>query len=218
MTTREKSLAILESAGFRVASSLPTVRSEQPTTLRPLHEVAGRLCALAALFVWVVLPETDLPSSDFDTSVWDHLAGDETTILTLPRSEAHLNHVNTIGWRLENMWPLAWILGFEPPPGIGGHIDPSIQDRLLRQFVGAPGISVAVLLSRATPRAVQAVDDMEDLFYCAHNSVRSAQTGRNTVPEGFHPIIDGGAVHERRHSLTWALSPGVSWDDTDLST
>lgn len=30
--------------------------------------------------------------------------------------------------------------------------------------------------------------------------------------------MDGGAIHERRHSLTWILSPGIDWDDTDMST
>ena len=59
---------------------------------------------------------------------------------------------------------------------------------------------------------------MEDLFYCAHDAVRSAQLGGATVPIGFHPIDDGGGIHERRHALTWALSPGTDWDDTDLST
>ncbi len=56
------------------------------------------------------------------------------------------------------------------------------------------------------------------LFYCLHNAVRSAQCGDDTVPPGFDPIGNGGVVHERRHSLTWMLSKGIEWDDTDLST
>lgn len=40
----------------------------------------------------------------------------------------------------------------------------------------------------------------------------------NVVPQGFHPVADGGTIHERRHSLTSVLSPGVAWEDTDLST
>ena len=59
---------------------------------------------------------------------------------------------------------------------------------------------------------------MEDLFYCAHNAVRSAQNGGETVPSGYDPVEEGGGVHERRHALTWCLSPGVKWDETDLST
>jgi hypothetical protein len=74
------------------------------------------------------------------------------------------------------------------------------------------------LLAKARVRAAEEVDALEDLFYCAHNAVRSAQLGRKTVPRGFHPVVDGGVVHERRHALTWAMSPGVAWDDIDLST
>jgi hypothetical protein len=48
-----------------------------------------------------------------------------------------------------------------------------------------------------------------------HNAVRSAQLGEDTVPEGFHPIANGGVIHERRHALTWAISPGVSWEKTE---
>ncbi|MEY3241707.1 MAG: hypothetical protein RIR11_3146 [Bacteroidota bacterium] len=56
------------------------------------------------------------------------------------------------------------------------------------------------------------------LFYCLHNAIRSAQCGDDTVPPGFDPISNGGVIHERRHSLTWMLSKGIEWDDTDLST
>jgi len=58
----------------------------------------------------------------------------------------------------------------------------------------------------------------EDLFYCLHNAVRSAQLGSKTVPDGFDPIGNGGVIHERRHSLTWMLSKDISWEDTELST
>lgn len=58
----------------------------------------------------------------------------------------------------------------------------------------------------------------EDLFYCLHNAVRSAQLGNSTVPVAFDPIGNGGVIHERRHSLTWMLSSGIDWDETDLST
>ena len=32
------------------------------------------------------------------------------------------------------------------------------------------------------------------------------------------PWLGTGVIHERRHALTWATSPRVKWDDTDLST
>ena len=68
-------------------------------------------------------------------------------------------------------------------------------------------------------RSLDEVAQLEDEFFCTHHAVRSAQLGRTSkVPDGFDPISDGGLIHERRHSLSWVLSPGVSWDDTDLST
>jgi hypothetical protein len=48
--------------------------------------------------------------------------------------------------------------------------------------------------------------------------VRSAQLGGKTVPNNFDPIGNGGVIHERRHALTWMLSKGTTWDNTDVST
>ena len=90
--------------------------------------------------------------------------------------------------------------------------------RILFDFLPGHDASVSDLVARAQPRSFQEVLELEDLFYCAHNAVRSAQLGRATVPDDFDPISDGGCVHERRHALTWLLSPGVDWDDTDLGT
>ncbi|MDX2015500.1 MAG: DUF4272 domain-containing protein [Myxococcaceae bacterium] len=84
---------------------------------------------------------------------------------------------------------------------------------------GAPrGDSATAWIHHAAARPLSDLIQLEDLFYCAHNDVRSAQLGYATVPAAFHPVFDGGVVHERRHALTWALSPGVPWDETDLST
>ena len=93
------------------------------------------------------------------------LTPEERKIHAMPRAKARAIHQGTIGWRLENMWPLAWILGFDLAPPASG-----------------------------------------------------AQLGGKTVPKGFHPIAGTGVIHERRHALTWATSPRVKWDDTDLST
>jgi hypothetical protein len=48
---------------------------------------------------------------------------------------------------------------------------------------------------------------LEYRFYCTHNAVRSAHFGGDTVPEGVHPVLNGGLSHERRHALSWCLPP-----------
>lgn len=223
---RERNYQALEEKGFRSARWLPLYRGEEGAgdVLRPVEEIAARLLALSALFLWVAAPE-DIASSDAlqgfiqRNQLAAHLTEEEAEILDMPRDEANEEFVGTIGWRLENMWALAWILGFEPaPPFFQGPLPQEITDRILFEFLPKPDGTLAEFVRNVQPRNAADVAQLEDLFYCTHNAVRSAQMGEDTVPEGFHPVVDGGAIHERRHSLTWSLSPGTSWDDTDVST
>lgn len=222
---REQHYLALAERGFRCSRWMPLYRSDDPTdAMRPLPEIVGRLFALEALFFWVAASE-DVASSTrlrefvHRNDLLDHLTADEAAILALPRADAHRDHTDTIGWRLENMWALSWILGFEPPPPFSqGQLPQAVIDSMLFEFLPDLAGTISVFLAEARPRSANEVSRFEDLYYCAHNAVRSAQLGESTVPLQFHPVRDGGAIHERRHSLTWALSPGIPWDETDLST
>jgi hypothetical protein len=215
--TRRASLAALKKAGFHVAPSLPVLRGN--TALRPLGEIASRLMALDALFTWVSqlkVQEERVRAYAERSRLPAWMTTEERAVWNLGRRKAHDEHVDVIGWRLENMWPLAWILGFSREPSIDGEMISEVVIRAMGGFL--PKMAVDDLLSRAKPRREAEVLALEDLFYCAHNAARSAQLGGDTVPPDFDPIASGGVVHERRHALTWATSPGVAWDDTDLST
>ena len=214
-TIRKRSREILEAGGFYCGEWLPTLghRAEVPGKMRPVREVALRLMALDALFTWVNSPESTVSTDRLNAYISRnklraHLTEDERAILALSREDAHSVHNNAIGWRLENMWSLAWILGFDPPPQpMSGQIPNEISRAIVLDFL--PGLDASI----------DDLMELEDVFYCAHNAVRSAQTGATTsVPKDFHPIYDGGAIHERRHSLTWAISSDVDWEEADLST
>jgi hypothetical protein len=215
---RTETFALLKKRGFQPADSLPLPDAKQ--TLRPVVEIAARLMALDNLFKWVAFPEAEASSKEVrqqleanQLQVW--LTKDENAIASLPRTEARKAHVETIGWKLENMWPLAWVLGHEPEPTI----DTTLTDYpMIEDFLLDLDATVDDLVRKSSLRTIQEVIPLEYRFYCTHNAVRSAQIGGETVPEEFHPILHGGAIHERRHALTWCLSPGVPWDDTDLST
>ena len=110
-------------------------------------------------------------------------------------------------------------MGFDPEPDLAAsQIGEAVTGRMFLEFLPGLDATAADLLAKATPRPGDQVIATEYRFYCAHNAVRSARLGGDTVPEGFHPVLHGGAVHGRRHALTWCLSPGETWDDTDLST
>lgn len=223
---RKKSLASLTKGGFTVSPGLPTAghRRGVEGKLRPAREIALRLMALDALFTWASAPEAAVKTDRLKAyikrnNLLDHLTKEEKAIISLSRADANREHAGSIGWRLENMWALAWTLGFDPAPDpMLGQIPGEVTQAMIMKFMPGHDASVDNLLDKAQPRSLQEVVAMEDVFYCSHNAVRSAQMGSKTVPESFHPVRDGGAIHERRHGLSWILSPKVKWDDTDLST
>jgi hypothetical protein len=114
---------------------------------------------------------------------------------------------------------LAWIVGFEKAPGLdASQISDEVIESMFFDFLPAWDGNAADFSASARLRPTSEVMYMEYKFYCAHNAVRSAQMGGATVPAGFDSVAHGGAVHERRHALTWALAQDDDWDDTDLST
>lgn len=226
-TLRSVSLNRLRAAGFRVADSLPTAGHRRGVAgeVRSAEQIVRRLMALQAVFTWVSAPEGAVPSSAIQQMVsrnqldqW--LTPDERQMLKLSRTQAQQRYANTVGWKLENMWALAWVLGFntEPDP-TSGQLSGEVIDLLFDDFLLVETGTVKEMLNRCQLRTAAQIQQLEDTFYCAHNAVRSAQTGATeSVPEGFHPVADGGAIHERRHALSWVLSPDIEWQETDLST
>lgn len=212
----------LGSLGFRPANSLPL--PELHPDVRAPYTLCTRLMSLQAVFAWAAAPEHVFESAPLQAYIERNnlrpsMTESELALIDLPRDEAQERHAGTVGWKLENMWALAWILGFEEVPALGASQIPDgiIQAMLFNFLPGLDG-NAADFAARVAPRPMREVVYMEYKFYCAHNAVCSAQTGGATVPAGFDPIAHGGAVHERRHSLTWSLAPGVDWDETDLST
>ncbi len=221
---RDTNLRHLDRIGFQVAESLPTGPNEGGSSLRPIEEIGRRLLALQCVFLYASdfgenEPEDVIREALGSNNVSDLVANDEEAkIIQMPRSEANETYGHIAGWFLERMLPLAWILGLDHTPDPDG--DPLGGDKrdALVQFVGRPTPDLSGWIATFTSRSEHDVVVIEDLFYCAHNAVRSAQCGEETVPDDFDPVFNGGVIQERRHSLTWALSPGVSWSETDLST
>ncbi|MBN2384562.1 DUF4272 domain-containing protein [bacterium] len=222
---RERHYCLLAERAFICARWLPLYRTESGVDeLRPVEEIAARFLALCSLFLWVSAPEdvapTNLLKEFYNHNNLDrHLTMSENAIVLMAREDARESHHNTIGWYLENMWALAWILGFEPePPFYQGQLPDEVIQRMIGEFFPGFTTNITEFIAAIHPRSAIEVGQLEDLYYCTHNAVRQAQLGDNSVPTYFHPVADGGAIHERRHSLTWALSPGTEWEDTDLST
>lgn len=223
---REKSRAQLEEAGFSFADSLPTLghRAGVSGKLRATDEIQKRLQSMYVVYLYVAAPEDVIPKEQLGMyiSVYglvDHMTPTEAAIITKPRAQASREHIDSIGWTLENMSALAWMLGHDEQPGVQDKMMSDERLDALLSYLAKSWEGPEVFAKQIKPRPEAEIQQLEDTFYCAHNAVRSAQTGHaEQVPQGFHPMRDGGIVHEKRQALTWALSPGVAWDETDLST
>jgi hypothetical protein len=215
---RLDNISICLSSGFKPATSLPT---EFERKLRPKIEIAKRLNAIKAIVLWLMVPEQELSNERILNFVVNNglnsfLADDEKEILNSSRNDEELR--NNIGWKFENAWTLAWYFGYNAPDITGQMMTGEQMQEILINFTCPLDGKIEDWLLTQEIASEEDLKKKEDLFYCLHNAVRSAQLGGQTVPPTFDPIGNGGVIHERRHSLTWMLSSGIDWDETDLST
>ena len=218
--SRDRSVAILARAGFVPAPWLPL--REHGAALRPTVEIAARLMAVGALAAWVDGDEERTPSPAVELHVARStlraaLTADERAVLDLPRPEARGAYREAMSWHTDELWSLAWILGMDPPPGFDGRAPSRELGTALRVFaLRGLDASAEGFAARVTLRPAAEVVVVEDLFLCVHNAAFRAALGEPTAPSSFDPETAGAAIQARRHGLTWSLSPGVSWEETDL--
>jgi len=215
---RLENVAICLNAGFVPSRSLPTQLERQ---LRPKIEIAKRLNAIKAMVLWLMIPAKDLADKDIlhfveSNELYLFMTEDEKQIFHSSREDEALR--NAIGWKFENAWPLAWYFGYVPPDISGQMMTGEQMQEIVFKYKCPLTEKIEDWLGTKEVVPEEELRKHEDLFYCLHNAVRSAQMGGQTVPPGFDPRANGGVIHERRHALTWMLSKGMGWDETDLST
>lgn len=215
---RLNNISICLNAGFRPSNSLPTEFKRQ---LRPSIEIAQRLNAIKALVIWLMVPQENLDSDTIlnfieKNDLKNFMSEEEKEILNTSRDDEQAR--NSIGWKFENAWALAWYFGYSEPEITGQMMSGEQMQEILQDFSCPLDESIENWIKNKQTLSEGELINKEDLFYCLHNAIRSAQFGKETVPIGFDPMGNGGVIHERRHSLTWMLSKGVNWEETDLST
>lgn len=215
---RMGSMSICKNAGFSPVEFLPTSKDFKR---RPMMDIAKRLHVIKALVYWVMVPP-DLVSDNRilefveDNELNDYFTDEELEIINSTRNDQ--SSVNSIGWKFENAWPLAWYFGYKEPEITGKMMSGEQMIELLQNHTCDFDKGFGDWIAKQVSVSEDELIAKEDLFYCLHNAVRSAQLGQDTVPQGFDPIANGGVIHERRHALTWMLSDGIEWDQVNLST
>ncbi len=209
---RQIHLKRLSEIGMKAADWMPTAEQRLANQLRPKAEIVKRLMASFVTTAWVCAPPEVISSEQvkgyLSTNGLGAKAFSGKEISWIKSDRANVGQfVSEAGWIMENIWSLAWLLSFSPTPNVsaqqvGSEVLGPIRDKLLDGLEK----SFDQLMAETKLRRVETVIALEDLLYCAHNSVRTSK------------VAHGGLMHERRQPLTWALSPGVAWDETDVST
>ncbi len=218
---REQHYCMLAERGFECSRWLPINR---PGQVRPHRQIVARAMAIKAIYCWAADINVDFDHSAIQNYVernnlQEWLETSELPILHERKHKAVQEYSDLMSGKIESLWSLAWMLGYEYPPSYyGGQLPDDFRDEILWTFLPGFDTSVNEVLAQTRLRADQKIIEAEDIFYCAHNAVESARNGLPTVPKHFDPNGPGKAIVQRRHALSWALAPDSIWERTDLST
>lgn len=184
---RLENVAICLNAGFVPSRSLPTQLERQ---LRPKIEIAKRLNAIKAMVLWLMIPAKDLADKDIlhfveSNELYLFMTEDEKQIFHSSREDEALR--NAIGWKFENAWPLAWYFGYVPPDISGQMMTGEQMQEIVFKYKCPLTEKIEDWLGTKEVVPEEELRKHEDLFYCLHNAVRSAQMGGQTV---YRPLIN----------------------------
>jgi hypothetical protein len=187
--------------------------------LRPATDIAARLMACDAVCSWLELSERNDDDRNHDERNDDGRCNH--VVAESDRLRAYVARNGLAAWMTaderrrwdapraaarspsrEDLWPLAWALGYEPAPPLDGA---TVTQARVCAIVGdfLPGLDATVADVAGRPRPLAEVAAVEDLFYCAEHAV--------SLPVGFDPAVHGEVVRRRRRALTFCL--GGPWDD-----
>src|SRR5688572_23622968 len=116
---RDANIAKLSAMGYTIAPDLPLER--KIGALRTPREIALRLCAMDAVFTWVLQSEEDAPTERVKSyaernNLREGMTEKERVIFfETERKEASVRKAMIV-WNMENECALAWTLGFPHEP------------------------------------------------------------------------------------------------------
>lgn len=218
---RQNSISSLAKMGYRVSPALPL--EIDPNLTFDYSRAAYRLLALKLVFAYVAAPPDQVPSELIQGAIREnkltpYFSQGDRAMLQMDRAQSRQQNLDAVGWRLENMVALAAIFGSTIMKDIGptmcsGDNVSHLINHDCPPFQG----SANRWAHEHTKLDVPIVQMLEDFFYCWHNAARSIVYSGAPNPTQHDPRVLCRIIHERRHSLSWAVRGG-DWDATDLST
>jgi hypothetical protein len=214
---RAESLDFLEPLGFFLPNTLPLPNIKRE--LRPKGEIVGRAMAMQTLFLYVALSEEQETSIALqDHAARNHLVSywtaEERLVFALPRAEATAQYQASVGWLLEGLWSIAWVLGYSKKPTLDTEeIASEITQDIFLTFLPEVGTLLDDFFHSVTPHHVDEIITLEDRFFCARHAFSLSKQGGESSPKAFQSSFYGSIIAERQQALQWCLSPGKAWGE-----
>jgi hypothetical protein len=218
MGYRAETIEALSRAGFATSAELPEELDPALAEVRPAREIARRLMTLEVLFAHAGAPEEAMSSARLKAYVKrsdleGEMSEEELELWQTDREGAQAEHGESIDWLLEELWPLAWALGYSRAPGIAtGLIPDDVIQEIFYQFL--PGLDGAVdsFAAKCELRSLGALLGEHDLLTCALAVATSEKSGR-TLPAEFVPARDSDVLAARLRAARFCLTPDLDWED-----
>jgi hypothetical protein len=212
---RAESLDFLEPQGFFLPNTLPL--PDITRELRPKSEIVGRAMAMQTLFLYVALAEEQETAQALQDHVTrngltSYFTPGEALVFALPRAQATVQYQGSVGWLLEGLWSIAWVLGYAKKPTLDAEeITNVITQEIFLTFLPEVGTLLDDFFHSVTLRHVDEIITLEDRFFCARHAFSlSKQEGKPTF-KTFQSSFYGSIITERQQALQWCLSPGKPW-------
>jgi Domain of unknown function (DUF4272) len=186
-------------------------------TLRSRGEMVGRALAMQTLFLYVSLTEDQETSEALQEHAKRNYLSlywtpEEQYVFNLPRTEATTQYQGFVGWLLEGLWSLAWVLGYPQKPTIAQQEIPTEVARdIFLIFLPAVGTLLDDFFHTVTVRPVDEAITLEDRLFCAHHALFLSQKGGNVLSYASKARFYDSIIAERRQALQWCLTPQKPW-------
>jgi len=210
LQVRAESARLAKALGYpEPPAHLPLSEDVDSNYIKPLPDVVDRIASLHAVVACTFGLDGKQALIWLEQHGADRMLTAEERLL-LAKKASKLDLATRLQKRIEALWALCWSVGCVEQLSFGEYCQGHLCDLLPDISTNA---SLAEFRAEARLRPRHEIVELADLAYCLDWAVVEAHM--KDMPEP--GPVDGYVICERRHALSWTLSP-EEWDEVSLDT
>ena len=208
---KEKSHRILEANGIKVNYNLPSISSDDKTSIRSEKEISTRVSILAATNLVAFGANADTAISFLKKhELWDYTTPKEKEFFLHPTEEKK----NQESWKAEGIWVMMWALGIVDSLGFPSTACDLNSISPEEYPIGNGKDPNDFIKKSKSLRTKTEILDQADLYYRMDWACVDARLNDITMTK-----INPSVVYERHYALNWLINyMNQEWDDITCDT